>query len=137
MENLKKAVDVLKKLNDKEFEIFKNWFLHIIVSGFEPENHDLIKKIIEESGEAETMEYNLAITLKEERLRNREEGKREGKIEGKIESILELLQELPDSIPQELECVIRAQKSMEIISAWHKLAAKVDSIGEFARKIKN
>ena len=69
--------------------------------------------------------------------KNREEGKRESKIEGKIESILELLQELPDSIPEELECVIRVQKSMEILSAWHKLAAKVDSIEEFAKKIKN
>jgi predicted transposase YdaD len=79
------------------------------------------------------MVYNLELTLKEERLKNREEGK----IEGKIEGILELLQELSDSIPEELERTIRSQKSMEILSAWLKLAAKVDSVEEFAKRIKN
>jgi predicted transposase/invertase (TIGR01784 family) len=133
LENLNMAVSVLKKLSPKEFELFKNWFANIIMRGTEPENRDLMNKIIEESKEVETMVYNLELTLKEERLKNREEGK----IEGKIEGILELLQELSDSIPEELERTIRVQKSMEILSAWLKLAAKVDSVEEFAKRIKN
>jgi len=42
-----------------------------------------------------------------------------------------------DIVPEELERTIRVQKSMEILSAWLKLAAKVDSVEEFAKRIKN
>ena len=137
LESLKTVVNTLKKLNPKEFELFKNWFANIITRGIEPENRALMNKILEESKEVETMVYNLELTLKEERIKNREEGKVEGKIEGKIESILELLQELPDSITEELEYTIRVQKSMEVLSAWLKLAAKADSVEKFAKRIKN
>lgn len=49
-------------------------------------------------------------------------------------SILELLEEY-SVVPKELEEKIKAQKNMETLKAWHKLAAKAGSIEEFKEKI--
>ena len=54
----------------------------------------------------------------------------EGKIEGKIESIVELLEELGE-VPQRIAELIRAENNLEILSRWHKSAAKAASIAEF------
>ena len=60
----------------------------------------------------------------------RMEGRIEGKIEGKIESILELLEEL-GHVPQRITEIINSQDNMEVLSRWHKSAAKAESIAEF------
>lgn len=54
----------------------------------------------------------------------------EGKIEGKIESIMELLEEL-GQIPQRITELIWAEDNPDVLSKWHKSAAKVSSIAEF------
>ena len=62
--------------------------------------------------------------------RIREEGREAGKIESKIEDILELLEEL-GQVPQRIVELINEQDSIDILSGWHKSAAKATSIAEF------
>ena len=59
-----------------------------------------------------------------------EDYKLEGKIEGKIEAILELLEEFGQIPPRIIE-VIRAEDDPDILSRWHKSAARAGSIAEF------
>ena len=59
-----------------------------------------------------------------------EDMRMEGKIEGKIESILELLEEL-GQVPQRIVELIRAEESPDVLSRWHKSAAKAKNIAEF------
>ena len=61
-------------------------------------------------------------------------GKAEGKTEGKAESILELLGEL-GNIPVEIENRVCAEKDLEILKKWNKLAAKADSIEQFIQNM--
>ncbi len=64
----------------------------------------------------------------------REEGKMEGRIEGKTESILELLEEL-GCVPGEIRNAVLQQTDLAVLTQWHKLAAKVQSMEEFREKI--
>ena len=52
----------------------------------------------------------------------------------KAEDIIELLEELGE-VSKELYDKIYAQKDLEILKKWHKLAAKVSSISEFEEKM--
>ena len=58
----------------------------------------------------------------------------EGLIEGKIESILELLEEL-GNIPKQLIQRISKETNSEVLSKWHKYAAKASSFAEFEAKM--
>ena len=60
--------------------------------------------------------------------------RQEGLIEGKIESILELLEEL-GNIPKQLIQRITQETNLEILSKWHKYAAKASSFAEFEAKM--
>ena len=60
----------------------------------------------------------------------KEDGRKEGKIEGKTESILELLEEF-GQIPLRIVEVINAEDDPNVLSRWHKAAAKAASIAEF------
>ena len=60
----------------------------------------------------------------------RQEGRATGIIEGKIESILELLEER-GNIPKQLIQRIRKETNSEVLSKWHKYAAKATSFAEF------
>ena len=60
--------------------------------------------------------------------------RQEGLIEGKIESILELLEEL-GNIPKQLIQRIRKETNSEVLSKWHKYAAKASSLAEFEAKM--
>ena len=80
--------------------------------------------------------------LKDERaegkLEGREEGKlegrKEGKLEGKAESILLLLQDI-GSVPDGLRNKILKEQDMDILLKYLKLAARVDSIADFAKEM--
>jgi len=56
-----------------------------------------------------------------------------GKSLGKAEAILELLEDY-GSIPEQMKNTIFVEKNPETIKKWHKLAARVTSIEEFAEK---
>ena len=60
--------------------------------------------------------------------------RQEGHIEGKIESILELLEEL-GNIPKQLMQRISKETNSEVLSKWHKYAAKATSFAEFEAKM--
>ncbi len=72
--------------------------------------------------------------LMKENEQGEKRGRREGKIEGKIEDIIELLEELGE--PSEmLRKQIMAQTDIQVLSRWHKLAAKSESIAEFEETV--
>lgn len=59
---------------------------------------------------------------------------REGKAEGKAEFILELLVELGD-VSEELQTRILEERNLEVLSRWHKIAARCEAIAEFEEKM--
>jgi len=79
-----------------------------------------------EEGRAEGREEGRA----EGRVEGRAEGRVEGKAEGKAEDILELLEDLGE-VPEELRQKVMGQKDLDVLKKWHKLAARVKSVGEF------
>ena len=71
---------------------------------------------------------------KQGKIEGKAEGRIEGRIEGKIESVLELLEELGE--PSEtLRKYIMEQTDLELLSKWHKIAARTESIEEFEESI--
>lgn len=71
----------------------------------------------------------------EELLRQREQkGRKTGFAEGKADSILELLEEC-GTVPESLKAQVYAQKDIEVLTRWHKLSAKVDSVEQFAEQM--
>ena len=56
-----------------------------------------------------------------------------GKAEGKAEAVIELLEEL-GAVPETLQREIFAEKDLDRLKTWHKLAAKCSSVEEFCRK---
>lgn len=60
----------------------------------------------------------------------------EGRAEGKAESILLLLQDI-GSVPDELRNKILKEQNMDILLKYLKLAARVDSIADFAKEMEN
>jgi len=125
-------------LGKNEFELFKNWFNNIIIKGVEPEKREGLEKVLSKGREGKKMIYGPELIIKNEIKKNRMEGKMEGKIEGrmegKIEAILELLEEL-GNIPEALRIKIQEQKDTAVLSRWHKLAARANSIKEFEEKM--
>lgn len=61
-------------------------------------------------------------------------GKAAGKTEGKIEAIMELLADF-GTVPPSLEQQIRSEKSPDLLSKWHKLAARAASLEQFEKQI--
>ncbi len=61
-------------------------------------------------------------------------GKEEGKAEGKAESVLDLLMEL-GNVADDLKEKILAQKNLDVLSSWLRLASKARTIEEFTTKI--
>ena len=54
----------------------------------------------------------------------------EGKIEGKTESIMELLEEF-GQVPPRIAELIQAEDNLNVLSRWHKAAARATSIADF------
>ncbi len=61
-------------------------------------------------------------------------GKAEGRAEGKATAVIELIEEL-GAVPDQLRRTIMAQKDLNILSRWCKLAAKAGTIEELEREI--
>ena len=78
-------------------------------------------------------EYNEEEEMRKLREAEREIWQRRGKAEGKAEFVLELLEEL-GTVPDDLRKEILAERDLEKLSAWHKLAARCGTIEEFYRK---
>ncbi len=61
---------------------------------------------------------------------SRQEGRQEGRQAERQEAILELLQDMGE-VPDDVYKAISTQTDLEMLKAWHKLAAKAGSIEEF------
>ncbi len=72
--------------------------------------------------------------LEEKSLEAREEGLMAGRLEVFIQLILDLLEEL-GNIPENLVQLISSQKDPDVLSLWHKKAAKAESIEAFQKAI--
>ena len=53
----------------------------------------------------------------------------EGRLEGMVDAILELLEEL-GQVPQRIVELLGAEDNLDVLSRWHKSAAKARSIAE-------
>ena len=62
------------------------------------------------------------------------QGRAEGKAEGKADSIFELLEDC-GTVPESLREQIYAQKDTEVLTRWHKLSARVQSVQEFMEQM--
>ena len=62
------------------------------------------------------------------------EGRIEGLIEGRTEAILELLEET-GTVPEALRKKILAEKDLELLKKWNRLAAKAATIVEFTENM--
>ena len=72
--------------------------------------------------------------LMKENEQGEKKGRREGRREGKIEDIIELLEEIGE--PSEvLKNHIMEQTDITVLSRWHKIAAKSESIEEFEESV--
>jgi len=69
-----------------------------------------------------------------ERLDAKNEGREEGKIETLIECVLEDLSEY-GTLSEELIERIKAERDLDTLRKWHKLALKVESVEEFMEKM--
>ncbi len=120
------------------------WFSNVIRKLNEEERTLLIEQI--RKGDVKHMCSSFERLLMKENAQGRKQGKIEGKaegriegriegkIEGKIESVLELLEELGE--PSEtLRKYIMEQTDLELLSKWHKIAARTESIEEFEESI--
>jgi hypothetical protein len=67
-------------------------------------------------------------------MKENEQGEKRGRREGKIEYIIELLEEIGE--PSEaLKNHIMEQTDITVLSRWHKIAARSESIEEFEEAV--
>ena len=70
----------------------------------------------------------------EGKVEGRTEGRTEGRLSGIAESIIKLLED-QGKISEELQIRIMAEKDLQVLSKWLKLAARVDSIDVFRERM--
>ncbi|MCM1162602.1 MAG: hypothetical protein NC412_15470, partial [Roseburia sp.] len=63
-----------------------------------------------------------------------QEGVQKGMQEAKQEAVFELLEEY-GVIPEHVRETVLAQKDLEVLKRWHKLAAKADSMEQFEKEM--
>ncbi len=99
------------------------------------ENNEVLK-IKEKYGKGGkvNMSKGLSEWLADERAEGKAEGHAEGKAEGRAEAIIDLLSGY-GSASERLTGIIMKEKDLEILRAWLKTAAAVQSIEEFERKM--
>ena len=93
-----------------------------------------LKQWRELEGRYMTIEDMLKRKEKISRAEGLAEGLTKGKAEGKAEAVLELLEDY-GTIPEELRETILKERDSEVLSRWHKTAAKVETIEEFVTKM--
>ena len=101
------------------------------------QNHileDFFRKRKDEVRKVTHLDYTWEKREKLIRKEEYEDRKAEGKAEGKAESILELLENL-GNISEYLRTRVMAEKDLQILSKWLKLAARVDSIDVFRERM--
>jgi len=143
-ENMSELLQRIREMETEDLNEWITWFSNVIRKLNEEERTLLIEQI--RKGDVKHMCSSFERLLMKEnargekkgkaegRIEGKAEGRIEGKIEGKIEAVLELLEELGE--PSEtLRKYIMEQTDLELLSKWHKIAAKSESIEEFEESI--
>lgn len=133
---IRTAYGRVRGLSLQEREEFRNWVRYILLAVC-GNKEAVVEEILGWAGEGEddmAFKYNIIRVFEEEKAEGRAEGKAEGKAEGRAEAVVDLLEEL-GTISEELRGMIFAQKDLNILKDWHKLAAHSGSIGEFEAQI--
>ena len=108
------------------------WFSNVIRKLNEDERSTFIEQI--RKGDEKYMCSSFERLLMKENEQGEKKGRREGRREGKIEDIIELLEEIGE--PSEvLKNHIMEQTDITVLSRWHKIAAKSESIEEFEESV--
>ncbi len=81
-------------------------------------------------------EYDEALHIQQERADAKEEGKIEGRKEGLAAGILQLLGDL-GAVPGNLREAIMEEKDMEVLTRWHRQAARTETIEQFRQTMYN
>lgn len=130
------AYERIQLLDGQEKEEFHNWVRNILLS-ICGNREAVVEQILHWAGNGVddmAFKYNIIKAFEDERAEGKAEGivagKTEGITEGRAESIIELLEELGDVSP-DLRETIMAQKDIAVLKAWHKKAARVESVEEF------
>ena len=121
--NQKKKMNLEEALDDA----IEDCINHHILEDFFRIKKDEVKKVTH---------LDFTWEAREELIRKEEfeGGLSQGILRGKIESIIELLNDLGE-IPEELQIRIMSEKDLQVLTKWHKAAAKSDSIEEFQGKM--
>ena len=131
-ENMSELLQRIREMEKEDLNEWITWFSNVIRKLNEDERSTFIEQI--RKGDEKYMCSSFERLLMKENEQGEKRGRREGKIEGKIEDIIELLEELGE--PSEmLRKQIMAQTDIQILSRWHKLAAKSESIAEFEETV--
>lgn len=110
----------MRGLGPQEREEFQNWVKYILlpICG---NREAVVEEILSWAGNGEddmAFKYNLIRVFEEERA------------EGKAEDIVDLLEEL-GVVSEELKGRILAQRDLEVLRQWCRLAARSESLEEF------
>ncbi len=127
-ENMSELLQRIREMETEDLNEWITWFSNVIRKLNEEERTLLIEQI--RKGDERLMCSSFERLLMKENA----QGRKQGKIEGKIEAVLELLEELGE--PSEtLRKYIMEQTDLELLSKWHKIAARTESIEEFEESI--
>ena len=127
-ENMTELLQRIREMETEDLNEWITWFSNVIRKLNEEERTLLIEQI--RKGDERLMCSSFERLLMKENA----QGRKQGKIEGKIEAVLELLEELGE--PSEtLRKYIMEQTDLELLSKWHKIAARTESIEEFEESI--
>ena len=118
-------------------ETFKTWISKVVIKGMPKKQQKKVMNAIDINEESDNMVNNIEVAMREFKIRSiregKAEGRAEGRLEGKTEAILELLEDL-GAVPQELEITIKKQRDFDVLTKWHKISAKAESIDAFREK---
>ena len=81
-------------------------------------------------------EYEYRLKVKRDTRARESYVRKEGIAIGKAEAVIELLKEL-GVVPKSIEETIANEKDIEVLNKWLKLAAKVESVEAFAKKMRD
>ena len=134
-DNQKKKMNLTEAIDDAIEDCIKN---HILEEFFR-NRKDEVRKVTHLDY---TWEKREKLIRKEEyedgkaegRAEGRTEGRTEGRLSGIAESIIKLLED-QGKISEELQTRIMAEKDLQVLSKWLKLAARVDSIDVFRERM--
>ena len=79
-------------------------------------------------------ERDILMMMQDQKEQGRAEGRTEGRVSGIAESIIKLLED-HGKISEDLQTKIMAEKDLQVLSKWLKLAARVDSIDVFQARM--